>query len=148
MWIWLFVICAIGMAGFAVYVRLSPVDPERWHVTAYPSGLEKATSNSYLRRIPIAGRDGQEILQKVEMIALSTPKTEVLTGSPEESKVTYVTRSKKFAYPDLTTVSIREDLIEDADGPFLELYARSRFGKSDFGVNRKRVKVWIDALQF
>ncbi len=50
-----------------------------------------------------------------------------------------VTRSAVWGFPDYTTV-------EQRDGKLM-IYARSRFGSSDLGVNGKRVAGWLDALK-
>jgi len=87
-------------------------------------------------RIIDAGADG---LVRLDAVALATPRTARLFGSVAEGMVTYVTRSVVMGFPDYTTVR--------QDGDTLTIYARSRFGRSDLGVNRKRVQGWIDALQ-
>ena len=63
----------------------------------------------------------------------------MLAGSVEQGMITYVTRSIVVGFPDYTTVL--------QNGDQLVIYARLRFGRSDFGVNHARIKRWIDALQ-
>ena len=73
--------------------------------------------------------------------ALRSPRrlrTEVLAGSPSEGRVTYITRSMWFGFPDYTTVQLEDD--------GLEIYGRLRFGQSDQGVNRARVEGWLDRI--
>ena len=53
--------------------------------------------------------------------------------------LTYITRSAAIGFPDYTTAR--------QDGDQLVIWARQRFGRSDFGVNRRRVDGWLDALQ-
>ena len=57
----------------------------------------------------------------------------------DDGQVTYVTRSKWMGFPDYTTVRNSEEV--------LELWARSRFGQSDLGVNRARVEDWLQRLE-
>jgi len=57
-------------------------------------------------------------------------------------RITYVTRSRLWGFPDYTTVQV----IPGAAGATLALHARARFGQSDVGVNRARVERWRDAL--
>ncbi|MEN8657020.1 MAG: DUF1499 domain-containing protein, partial [Marivita sp.] len=84
----------------------------------------------------ILAQDGT--FAELDRIILATPRTEVLTGSVEEGKVTYVTRSQWMGFPDYTTVMKSDDV--------LELFARLRFGQSDMGVNKARVDGWLDRL--
>ena len=74
----------------------------------------------------------------MDRIILATPRTEVLEGSVEAGKRTYVTRSQWMGFPDYTTVMQNEDV--------LELHARLRFGQSDLGVNKARVEDWLAQL--
>jgi hypothetical protein len=125
---------AIGIAvALAVYVRLAPTDPSRWH--EMPGAVTNRDLTGGAMRVVGAGEDG---LARMDEIIRATPRTEVLAGSVAEGKVTYVTRSKVFGFPDYTTVR--------AAGPQLELYGRSRFGKSDFGVNAARLDRWLEAF--
>jgi hypothetical protein len=133
--------------GFAVYVRLASSDGFAVHVRGAAGVMEKAGPRSYMQRVLLDGRDGADVLTRLDVIARATPGTSLVAGSVAEGQVTYMTRSKLMGYPDFTTVGVHSDLIEGANAPYLELNARSRFGKSDLGVNRKRVKAWIDALQ-
>lgn len=134
---WVVVILAVIGLG---YIRFAPTDVMRWHVAAKAGPLgEKKLKNGYIWR-----RAGTEGLQALDEVARATPRTEVLAGSVEEGQVTYVTRSLLFGFPDYTTVGVQTD----ADGqPFLEIFGRLRFGKSDLGVNAKRIKGWVAAAK-
>jgi len=55
-----------------------------------------------------------------------------------EGRVTYITRSKLWGFPDYSTFETR-------DGDLL-IHARLRFGSSDMGVNRARVTDWLARL--
>lgn len=125
----LYVFAAIIVA-FLAYVRFAPSDPQRWHVDLNIS--ENETLQGGAKRIVAA-----ELVQ-FHQIALSEPQTTVLAGSVEDGKVTYVSRTKLIGFPDYTTVQ------STADG--LMVYGRLRFGRSDFGVNAKRMDGWIAAL--
>jgi len=128
--IWLI---AIAMLGVLAYVRLAPSDPEVWHVTPKVEA-DKTFRNGATRRV-LTGGGG---LKKLETIALTEPRTEIFAGSSESGMITFVSRSRLVGYPDYTTaMQVGEDLL---------IYARSRFGRRDFGVNAARVDGWIDAL--
>jgi hypothetical protein len=56
----------------------------------------------------------------------------------------YVARSAVFNFPDLIMVQVVRNA-PDSSG--LIIYSRSVYGRSDLGVNRKRVETWLAALQ-
>lgn len=118
---------------FAAYVRLAPSDPERWH--AMPQNVSDKNFASGAIRVVEAGPDG---LNRLDTVARAWPRTRVLAGSVGDGMITYVTRTRLWGFPDYTTVR--------QVGDRLELYARSRFGKGDHGVNRARLEAWLEKL--
>ena len=138
-----FWVVLILIGGFLAYVRLAPSDPEVWHQQAYPSGMgEKLSSSGYIWREPVAD-DGKEQLSRLDQIILATPRTTVLAGSVQDGQITYVTRSAVIGFPDYSTVGV----YHDGDQHYLEINGRLRFGRSDLGVNAKRIKGWIADLK-
>lgn len=126
----------------AIYVRLAPLDAARFHQPGRAEGPgDETTMNSFAaaRRITTTP---EGVLRALDAVARAAPRTEVLAGSVEDGRVTYVTRSRLMGYPDMTTAEV----IETAEGPLLSLRGQSRFGKSDLGVNRARVVAWLAAL--
>jgi len=130
---WIFWLIVVLVLGFGTYVRLAPSDPERWHVPLnvtedrdLPGGAERV--------LPGEG----DRLADLDRIARATPRTERLAGSVEEGRLTYITRTKLWGFPDYTTA-------ERKDGDLM-LYARLRFGRGDMGVNRARLDSWIRQL--
>ena len=131
---WIVLAALVLVVGAQAWVRLSPLDPARHHVP--PEVSEDADfSNGVRRRIP--ARD--DTLARLDAIILDTPRTERLAGSVASGAVTYVTRSAFWGFPDLTTVAYRNGAVE--------VLARSRFGRSDMGVNRARVDRWLGRLE-
>lgn len=66
-----------------------------------------------------------------------------LPGAPE-NQLWYVQRTKWLRFPDYVVVSFYA-LAEDKST--VGLYSRSKYGYSDFGVNRKRVERWLEGLE-
>lgn len=128
-----YLILLIVVGGLA-WIRLAPSDPEVWHVDPKVTSDQDLTGG-VRRRVPA----GEDEMARLNAIILATPRTEVLAGSVDEGFATYVTRSQWMGFPDYTTV-------KEADG-VLEIWARLRFGKSDMGVNRKRVDGWLEELR-
>jgi hypothetical protein len=122
--IWFVVIAGI-LAGVA-FIRLAPSDVARWHK---PIGdAENTTGDGWAARV-VPATPG--LLSDLHQGMLRLPRTELLAGSVAEGRLTYITRSKVMGFPDYTTV--------EQDGDQIKLYARLRFGKSDLGVNGKRL---------
>ena len=134
------------VVAFAAYVRLAPSDPAVWHVAPSLYGwdhdgpwdvvvpMEGAAS---LRLSPKVGTPA-DLLSRLDVLALATPRTTRLAGKVAEGRITWVTRSALWGFPDYTTAEVR------ADG--LYLYARLRFGRGDMGVNAARLQDWLSRL--
>lgn len=133
----------IAVAGFAAYVRLAPSDPARWNVDpsrfyVWDQGFgwnEVVTqTNGAVLRMPAS--DG--LLARIDTIAMATPRTTRVAGSVKDGRITWVTRSALWGFPDYTTAQSAEDGVY--------LHARLRFGKSDLGVNAARLNDWLTKL--
>lgn len=137
-------ILALGLAlvvlGFAAWVRLAPTDPADWH--RRPSGLrglgDERGEGSFAATRPLGRRSGAEVLAALDAVALATPRTRRLGGSPEEGIVTWVTRSAVWGFPDYTTAWVGADTVT--------VFGRLRYGRSDMGVNEARVCAWLAAI--
>ncbi len=128
--VWILAALVLGMLA---YIRLAPSDPTIWHVA--PRGdVDKTFRNGVVRRVSTS-KDG---LQRMNAVIAAEPRTIVLDGSSEQGMITYITRSRVMGFPDYSTITM--------SGDDLLIYARSRFGRKDLGVNRARVERWIKAL--
>jgi uncharacterized protein (DUF1499 family) len=127
-----------ALAASAAAVRLAPLDPARWH-TDPAAGRTGGASHVAEARVALPPAAA---LAALDRVALASPRTRRLAGSPEEGRITWVTRSAVWGFPDLTTAAARPD----GGGSRLVLHARSRFGAYDWGVNRARVARWLAAL--
>ncbi|WP_237267435.1 DUF1499 domain-containing protein [Sulfitobacter alexandrii] len=136
---YVFWIVIVLVAGLLAYIRLAPHNVMRWHhaaETRAPLG-ETALDGGFIWREDV-GANGPERLARLDGIIRRTPNTQVLAGSVDDGQVTYVTRTRWIGFPDYTTVTL--------DDGILEVYGRLRFGRSDMGVNGKRIRGWIDQL--
>lgn len=122
------VVCALA------YVRLSQGDISNWHVPV--AGTQDADGAGDALRVIAAT---PETFATADAYMAALPRTKALAGSLDEGRITYITRSQVFGFPDYTTV-------EYADGT-LKAFARLRYGQSDLGVNRERLEGLIAALQ-
>ena len=149
-----FALLLLIIAGGMAYIRLAPSDPAHWHVkpemsgaggwTFLPPGADAVIAETGGARaaVTILGQSPEQVLAHLDAIAMETPRTVRLAGSPEDGVITWVTRSALFGFPDYTTAAVRPD------GPatVLTLHARLRFGRSDFGVNAARLRDWLTQL--
>ncbi|MDQ2091274.1 DUF1499 domain-containing protein [Marimonas arenosa] len=132
MWIFAVVLVAVLLTG--AYVRLAPSDPARWHVSP-KFDRDRNFANAAVRVID----DAPTRLARLDAIAQDWPRTRTLAGSVGVGMITYVSRSALWGFPDYTTVHA-------ADGKIV-LWARSRFGRGDAGVNRERLEAWLAILR-
>ena len=72
--------------------------------------------------------------------AANQPRTELLAEDADARQIDYVQRSARFRFPDIITVRF---IPVSASRSTLVIYSRSIYGRSDFGVNRKRVDDWL-----
>jgi uncharacterized protein (DUF1499 family) len=72
------------------------------------------------------------------------PRMTPVETEPRHHGSVYIQRSALFRFPDLITVELIA-LAPDRSG--LAIYSRARYGRSDFGVNRRRVLRWLSRLQ-
>mgnify|MGYP001093812450 CR=1 FL=1 len=129
--VWVFLTALIvGGLGFAGWVRGAPSDPARWHVSP-PVARDTDRPGGVIR--VVAGD-----MAALDEIIRAEPRTKVLAGSVAEGRLTYITRSALWGFPDYCTV--------EQQGGNLVVWSRLRFGRSDMGVNRARVTRWLDRL--
>ena len=71
------------------------------------------------------------------------PRMETRQADDEAMQYEFIQRTKYMRFPDIITV--RFIPLEQARST-LAVFSRSRYGRRDFGVNKKRVRSWLDAL--
>ena len=127
------IVIIVGFVCLGIaFVRLAPHDEARWNTPIVATGnVDKA--GGAIRVLKAT----QDTFVRLDAAMKALPRTEVLAGSVNAGRVTYVTRSAVVGFPDYTT-------LEHSDG-LLKMHARLRFGLSDLGVNRKRLE-WLLVL--
>lgn len=128
----------VVFAAAQIWVRFAPVDVARWHRW----GLPPMGAGDYPQTggfLTSGGVSGPDDLAKLDAVIRATPSTRVLAGSVAEGMITYETRSAFWGFPDYTTVK----LSQNGPGWNLAIHGRLRFGRSDLGVNRKRIEGWL-----
>jgi uncharacterized protein (DUF1499 family) len=137
----------LAVLAFAAWVRLSPSEPAAWHVD--PLQAEVPGQGGWLVRDdadaapPRLDGTAEEVLARLDAIAMEEPRTRRVAGSVAEGRITYESRSRVWGFPDYTTVTV-----VPAEGRVAPvLLGRARFGRSDLGVNRARIERWLSTLQ-
>ena len=135
-WAKLFLIAVVLLA---TWVRLAPSSQEKWHVD--PAAVEPPGNRGYFSQTSY-DIDAKVVLQRLNVVALATPRTRLLAGDIEAGRITYITRTAIWGFPDYTTVTAKNL----REGSRLTLYGRLRFGIGDRGVNRARIKYWLQRM--
>ena len=132
----------VAAAALVAYIRLAPSDAARWHIALNPRPADIAPPSAQVvmlrggAYIDLPSADG--LLGRLDAIVMVTPRTVRVAGSVGEGRMTWITRSALWGFPDYTTAEV---------GPQgLTIYARLRFGGGDMGVNAARLAGWISAL--
>ncbi len=141
------IVAALGLLAF---VRLAPSDPAVWHispVTTAEAGqgacLSAITTQTNGARAACLSTDTPEaLLSRLDQIAMASPRTTRLAGTPQSGRITWITRTALIGYPDYTTA----EATITASGTRLDIHARQRFGGGDWGVNAARLADWLDGI--
>lgn len=141
------IVILIAMAGAMAYIRLAPSPASLWDLALDPRPQNIATpspdkvtplpNGAYVDLTATADQT-QALLARLDSIALASPRTQRIAGSAETGRMTWVTRSAFWGFPDYTTA--------ESTPIGVTLYARQRFGAGDWGVNAARLTAWIAAL--
>ena len=143
----------VGLIG-VLLVRSAEHDPEVWHVDpaettrtgkpndalAAPVGVTRTEPDIVLATTT---KPPPALLAALDAAVRAEPRVEVVAGSVEAHRITYVQRSAIVGFPDYISVSA----VETATGTGLVLWSRSRYGYSDLGVNRARLERWLAAAR-
>ena len=136
--------------GFGLYVRFAPSDAARWHLPLPTDSIALADCRLSIQQgrgdarvaclLPGAPT---EVLMALDQVAMTSPRTTRLAGSWADGRITWITRSALWGFPDYTTAQVTPG----PDGKSrLDIHARLRFGQSDLGVNTARLADWLGRL--
>ena len=134
-------------AGAMAFIRLAPSDPAQWHIALNPRPANiappspdkiTALNDGAYVDLTAAPDQTQALLAKLDGIALASPHTQRVAGSAETGRITWVTRSAFWGFPDYTTA--------ESTPTGITIFARQRFGAGDWGVNAARLAAWITKL--
>jgi uncharacterized protein (DUF1499 family) len=92
---------------------------------------------------PVYAATVEQLRDAVVGVAAHEPRTHLLHLDREAMQAEFEQSSKILRFPDTITVAFES---VDASRSTLSIYSRARLGYYDFGVNRKRVRRWLDLL--
>ncbi len=138
-------VAVIGLAGLQAWMRLAPLEPETFHTAITPpeAGTGQWTGTNSHTEVFDTDRALADAFALLDETILATPRTTRIAGDLGSGRITYVTRSAFWGFPDYTTVEV----VPEAEGSRISVYARARYGRSDLGVNAARVADWIAAVR-
>lgn len=125
------------------YIRFATADIDRLHhdpATAVSTGKP----NEYRITSPVFDMTAPELSKMFDDFALAQPRVKRIAATLQDQMITYVQRTKIIGYPDYITIKA---IPVGAKQSKLEIFSRSRFGYSDWGVNKGRIKGWLLKLR-
>lgn len=149
-WKTLTLVVILAALALMAYIRLAPSDPKAWHISvATQEPIPQGTCTDHIALVAKGARAAcilpltpAAVLDKLEAVALTSPRTQHLAGSAAEGRITWVARSFLMGYPDYITAEVTQT----PPGTRLDILSRQRFGQADLGVNAARLKDWLSQL--
>jgi len=92
---------------------------------------------------PVFARGADELYRDWTLVVAREPRVTVLSAEPSRRRITLIQRSAVLRFPDIVTAEI---VALGAERSSLAVYSRARYGRYDFGVNRRRVELWLSRL--
>jgi len=127
-----FWVVVLVFVGLQAYIRFVPSDAANWTVDANADAPGTYPKEGGFKVVAKVDGDADAILGAFDTSMMAQPRTQKL-GAVDGQQI-YVTRSLLWGFPDYTTAALSDDQTRAT------FYSRLRFGKSDMGVNGKRLK--------
>ncbi len=133
-----FTACSADTAGvdFATLVR--PSSPNTYLVCPRDRCAASPDEEGPIYAVPAA-----RLFERVRGLLAAEPRTQLVQDQPEALRLVLVQRSAFFRFPD--TITLQVFPLPDG-GSTLAVYSQSNYGRGDFGVNKDRVRAWIDLI--
>jgi uncharacterized protein (DUF1499 family) len=107
---------------------------------ACPAGLCRAQPDF---DSPIFSVDKKTLLERAKTVIIDESRTELVGEDAALNQLVFVQRSAVFGFPDTVWV---QGVIVGARTSVI-VYSRSNYGYWDMGVNRNRVRAWLEKLK-
>lgn len=132
---------ALLLAGMLILIRVAPLRADRWHID--PEQAPRPSSPNFHMRRDVDGTEPAHIFSAsfdetaaaLDRVIMARPNTRRLAGAASDGLVTYVERSRFLGFPDVISLRLTDMGLETR----VSVFSKSRYGRSDLGVNRRRV---------
>jgi hypothetical protein len=91
-------------------------------------------------RSPVVALDADRLYWALMRVVTGAPRVTVIADDPRRRRVALLQRSAVFGFPDIVIARV---VALAAERSSVALYSRARYGRYDFGVNRRRVEDWL-----
>ena len=125
-------------AGFALWVRIAPSDPARWHVD--PRTATDPTTPNFARVDRVVALPPATVAERIAARARAEG-AERLAG--DDVFATWIARSRLMRYPDYVSIRLIPESTPDGTATRIVALSRARFGYGDGGVNAARLRRWL-----
>ncbi|GLQ34120.1 hypothetical protein GCM10007939_04030 [Amylibacter marinus] len=135
------------VVGSQAAIRLASQNSQDYISDPFQAVLPK-TPNGYISTdaegqfelpLPVMAQKLAAHMQNLARTTIISPNQDLAQGP-----VTYRIRTLLMGYPDYVSMALRTDV---AGKVTVKIFSRSRFGSSDFGVNKTRVQAVLAALR-
>jgi len=150
--VYLLAVLFLGRDQILVYV-FGPIENEPMH---FSSLVLKPSPNQFLvcpaeycaakphLNSPTYPVSSEHLKQQWIAVVTGQPGVDADIVETADGQLTHIQRSSLMRYPDSITVTF---LPLGETQSTLAIYSRSHYGKSDFGVNEKRIRAWLAELE-
>lgn len=107
---------------------------------AAPDGVTAARTDLPVPCFPVSA---ERLRAALRAVAEAEPRTELLADQESPDRLVFVQRSRVLGFKD----RIEAQIVALPEGHSLILYSRALSGGWDLGVNRKRLRRWLAALE-
>ena len=92
---------------------------------------------------PVFNMPLPELEQCWRRMLAAEPRLVEAASDPARHRAVYIQHTPLLRFPDIVTV---EFIAVDGERASLAIYSRARYGRLDFGTNRRRVEAWLTQL--
>ena len=136
----LFLLLLVLVAVLQAYIRRAPTDAARWHID--PDGAPDPGQGGKRKSVDLGMAPG-DVWARLSQVLEAEPRSRLIAGGRDSGLATWEVRSAFWGFPDYVTVKVAPN----GAGARLVILSRLRFGRSDLGVNAKRVARVVKALE-
>ncbi|MAN46358.1 MAG: DUF1499 domain-containing protein [Alphaproteobacteria bacterium] len=130
------------MSDFLDFSTLKrPKTPNTWLV-APPGFADQATPDA---EAPLFSCTAEELFARAEGMVAAHKRWELKAADPASRRMSFIAISKILRFKDDIDIAVLAGP-EGSGKATLAIYSRSRVGRSDFGVNEKRIREILDTL--